>query len=74
MKTFALALLVATAASYKLTHRFVSGLSDTETDDESSFNSIVADAVAQSGSGVRAAWVELPDCARGPLKKGELAL
>ena len=49
------------------------GLAETEIDNES-FDSVVAAAAARPGSGVRAQWVELPDCAPGPLKKGEIAL
>ena len=79
MKQFVLAALLGASQSYKLNHRFATGMNGDEDlgqniimkgdkyhynqePEEKSLVQTVSFAAAQEGSGVRARWVELPDC------------
>ena len=74
MKTFALIALLGVTSGFRLGHKFATGASGDEDlgqniimkGDKFHYNQNLgqstANAAAQEGSGVRARWVELPDC------------
>ena len=79
MKTIVLAALLGATSSYRLNQRFATGMNGDEDlgqdiimkgdkfHYQQSFAQSTAEAAAMEGSGVRARWIELPDCPYGAL-------
>jgi len=82
MKTLVLAALLGATSSYRLNQHFATGMNGDEDlgqdiimkGDKFHYQQALAQAAARQGSGVRARWIELPDCPYGNLSSTQIAL
>lgn len=82
MRTIAIAALLGAINAYQLNQHFATGMNGDEDlgqdiimkGDKFHYQQALAQAAAAEGSGVRARWIELPDCPYGNLPANQIAL